>query len=226
MLQCCCTLVGGFVRAPAACHSPAPPGAERCRWSNPAGGYEDNGRKEEGGKQWKPLRLDQCFLRRSEEDIESRRRYNKHKFETARIWESTSTKQLKHQDEVDLCLCCTFSLCEFSSKTLLQVCWSWLTVTENSVTIIWVSSDLAPWVTTPVMRLTLPRSTCSHSWGLLFWTAEEMLSYHRENYRKERKSNRAFVWAEEQHLTRRRWKWSNGKWELFAYLGFCSPELH
>lgn len=45
-------------------------------------------------------------------------------------------------------------------------------VTENSVTIICVSSDLAPCVTTPVMRLTVPKSTCSHSCGLLFWSEE------------------------------------------------------
>lgn len=71
--------------------------------------------------------------------------------------------------ETVLTLLCTFSLWEFSSNTLLQECPSWLTVTENSVTIIWVKSDRAPWVTTPVMRFTFPKSTCSHSWGLLFW---------------------------------------------------------
>ena len=62
----------------------------------------------------------------------------------------------------------TCSVWELSSNTLLQDRPSWLTVTENSVTIIWVNRDRAPWVMTPVMRLTFPKSTCSHSWGLSF----------------------------------------------------------
>lgn len=69
---------------------------------------------------------------------------------------------------------CTFSLREFSSNTLFQECPSWLMVTENSVTIIGVSSDVAPCVTTPVMRLTAPKSTCSHSCGLLYWVTEKI----------------------------------------------------
>lgn len=39
---------------------------------------------------------------------------------------------------------CTFSLWVSSSNTLFQDCPSWLTVTENSVTIIWVNNDRAP----------------------------------------------------------------------------------
>ncbi|TNN81897.1 hypothetical protein EYF80_007805 [Liparis tanakae] len=42
-------------------------------------------------------------------------------------------------------------------------------VTENSVTIIWVISERAPWVMIPVMRLTFPKSTCSHSGHRLSW---------------------------------------------------------
>lgn len=64
---------------------------------------------------------------------------------------------------------CTLSLWELSSKTLLQAWPSRLMVTENSVTIILVSNERAPCVTTPVIRFTLPKSTCSHSWGLLFY---------------------------------------------------------
>lgn len=74
---------------------------------------------------------------------------------------------------------CTFSLWVLSSKTLLQAWPSWLTVTENSVTIIWVSMERAPWVTTPVIRFTLPKSTCSHSWGLLFWGRKDKKRFNK-----------------------------------------------
>lgn len=73
----------------------------------------------------------------------------------------------------------TLSLWELSSNTLLQECPSWLNVTENSVTIIWVNIDRAPWVMIPVIRLTFPKSTCSHSWGLLFWGKEDIRSTFR-----------------------------------------------
>lgn len=90
----------------------------------------------------------------------------------------------------------TFSLWERCSNTLLQDCPSWLMVTENSVTIICVSTDRAPWVMTPVTRLIFPKSTCSHSWGLLFWgerfrSEETRLHTVEEDFQTERAKVRA-----------------------------------
>lgn len=71
--RCRCTASVGSasgVRAPAACHSPGPPDAGRCRWSSPAGGYGGSGQTEGDQKRREPPRLDHRFLRRPEEGVQ------------------------------------------------------------------------------------------------------------------------------------------------------------